>query len=41
MGFAGTNCFWVCLRREIEDDRKSDIEKEEREIIPVQVWVCG
>lgn len=41
MGFAGTNCFWVCQRRVIEGDRESDIEKEEDEIIPVQVWVSG
>lgn len=29
------------LRREIEGDRETDIEKEEKEIIPVQVWVSG
>lgn len=40
MGFARTNCFWVFLRRELEVDRETDIEKE-KEIIPVQVWVCG
>ncbi len=41
MGFAGTNCFWVCQRRAIEGDRKTDIEKEENEIIPVQEWVLA